>query len=138
MSSSFDLPRIPSQWRGSSPVPLGLVNQGGIRANQFWRGGKMSRNQGASGEQIAELQGSTLLGGSMYEISQALSSSESQKTSRTIRFSWQKSVPNYIWVALVAIICVINPNSVRAQTSYGSVVGTVTDSVGAIIAGRSE
>jgi outer membrane receptor protein involved in Fe transport len=71
----------------------------------------------------------------MYEISQALSSSESQKTSRTIRFSWQKSVPNYIWVALVAIICVINPNSVRAQTSYGSVVGTVTDSVGALIAG---
>jgi hypothetical protein len=66
----------------------------------------------------------------MSETLQTLSSSGSRK-----RFTCHKFVLNYIWMALVAISCVIGPNSVRAQTSYGSVVGTVTDSGGAVIAG---
>ena len=65
----------------------------------------------------------------MYEISSTLAP-ESQK-----KFTWHKSVSRSIWMALVAITCAISPNPVRAQTSYGSLVGTVTDSAGAVIAG---
>jgi outer membrane receptor protein involved in Fe transport len=68
----------------------------------------------------------------MYE---AICSLESQKTVRPRKCTWHKSVSNYIWIAALAISGVINPNSVKAQTSYGSVVGTVTDSAGALIAG---
>lgn len=49
--------------------------------------------------------------------------------------AWNKSVWNCIWIALFAIFGVVNPNFVNAQTSYGSVVGTVTDSGGALVAG---
>ncbi len=66
----------------------------------------------------------------MYEISQALFSLGSQK-----KVTWHKPVSSFIWVALIAISCALNPESARAQTSYGNVVGTVTDSGGAVIAG---
>lgn len=71
----------------------------------------------------------------MHAIAQALSYSGSQEKSRTIRFNWHKSVSSYICMVLVAISCGIGLNSVSAQTSYGSVVGTVTDPGGAVIAG---
>ncbi len=71
----------------------------------------------------------------MYEISQTLASPKSQRTQRTTRFTGRKSLANSIWIALVAIGCAICPDVVRAQTSYGSVVGTVTDTAGAVIAG---
>ncbi len=41
----------------------------------------------------------------------------------------------YVWIAILVISCGIHPASLKAQTSYGSVVGTVTDSAGAVIAG---
>ena len=66
----------------------------------------------------------------MYEISENLVSSESPN-----RVTWHKSVCGYIWVMFLAVICAIDPNSLRAQTSYGSILGTVTDSGGAVLAG---
>ncbi len=71
----------------------------------------------------------------MYEISQTLASTKSQRTQRTTRFTGRKYLANCIWIAFVAIGCAICPDVVRAQTSYGSVVGTVTDTAGAVIAG---
>ena len=68
----------------------------------------------------------------MYE---AISSSESQKTVRSGKSTWYKSISNHIWIALLAISSAMNPNYAKAQTSYGSVVGTVKDSGGALIAG---
>ena len=68
----------------------------------------------------------------MYET---ICSSASQKTIRPRKSTWHKSVSNYIWIALLAISGAMNPNFVKAQTSYGSVVGTVKDSAGALVAG---
>ena len=64
----------------------------------------------------------------MCEISKTLFSPESQK-----RFT--RSLTKYIWMALIVISCATIPNSMRAQTSYGSVLGTVADSGGAVLAG---
>ncbi len=71
----------------------------------------------------------------MFPISQTPHLLKSQKTARPRGFAWHKSISNYIWLALVAISCAINPNHGNAQTSYGSIVGTVTDSAGALISG---
>jgi outer membrane receptor protein involved in Fe transport len=68
----------------------------------------------------------------MYE---GIGSSESQKMVRPSKSAWYKSVSNQIWIALLVISSAMNPNYVKAQTSYGSVVGTVKDSAGALIAG---
>jgi outer membrane receptor protein involved in Fe transport len=68
----------------------------------------------------------------MYET---VCSPENQKTVRPRKSAWHESVSNYIWIALLAIGGVMNPTFVKAQTSYGSVVGTVTDAAGALIAG---
>ena len=59
----------------------------------------------------------------------------SRKTVRPTKCAWHKAVLNCIWIAILAISCAIQPNFVSAQTSYGSVVGTVTDAGGALIAG---
>jgi len=66
----------------------------------------------------------------MFEISGNLASSESPKKCTSYR-----SLSNYVWLALVVIGYVVSSSSMRAQTSYGSIVGTVTDSVGAVMAG---
>ena len=68
----------------------------------------------------------------MYET---ICSLESQKTEQPRESPWYKSVANTIWIALLAISSAMNPNYAKAQTSYGSVVGTVKDSAGALIAG---
>ena len=68
----------------------------------------------------------------MYET---VCSPASQKTVRPRKTAWHKSVSNYMWIALLAISGAMNPQSVKAQTSYGSVVGTVTDAAGALMAG---
>jgi outer membrane receptor protein involved in Fe transport len=60
---------------------------------------------------------------------------ESQESVRRRKSACDISVWDYIWVALLAIAGAVNPSFVRAQTSYGSVVGTVTDSAGALVAG---
>src|ERR1700761_185152 len=41
----------------------------------------------------------------------------------------------YVWIMLLAICGAMNRGFLEAQTSYGSVVGTVTDAGGALIAG---
>lgn len=66
----------------------------------------------------------------MYEISQVLAAPKNQE-----RFTWLKSITSCVWSALIIVSCALIPNSVLAQTSYGGVVGTVTDSAGAVIAG---
>jgi hypothetical protein len=60
---------------------------------------------------------------------------ESQESVRRRKSACDISVWDYIWVALLAIAGAVNPSFVRAQTSYGSVIGTVTDSAGALVAG---
>jgi hypothetical protein len=72
------------------------------------------------------------LGGGMYE---AIYSSKSQETVRRSKSTWYKSVPNHIWITLLAISSVMNPNYAKAQTSYGSIVGTVKDTAGALVGG---
>ena len=66
---------------------------------------------------------------------QTLTSPRSLKAARAAGVNWHKSVSSFLWMAFVAICCAISPNIVLAQTSYGSVVGTVTDPAGAVIAG---
>lgn len=66
----------------------------------------------------------------MYEISQNLASSGIPN-----RVTWRKSTLGYVLMVLVAASCMIGPNCLIAQTSYGSVLGTVTDSGGAVLAG---
>jgi outer membrane receptor protein involved in Fe transport len=66
---------------------------------------------------------------------QTVCSPGNQKPGRPTRSAWHKSVSNYIWIALLAFGGAMNPKCANAQTSYGSVVGTVTDAAGALIAG---
>jgi outer membrane receptor protein involved in Fe transport len=66
----------------------------------------------------------------MYEISHAHASSKRQDGFKTCR-----SISTCIGMALLAITWMISPIFLRAQTSYGSVVGTITDPGGAVIAG---
>ena len=68
----------------------------------------------------------------MYE---SVCSHKSQNTVRPKKSAWYNSVSDYIWIAALAISSAMNPNYAKAQTSYGSVVGTVKDSAGALIAG---
>ena len=68
----------------------------------------------------------------MYE---AICSAERQKTARSGKSTWLRSVSNPFLFAFLMIVCALSPNYVRAQTSYGSVVGTVKDSAGALISG---
>ena len=65
----------------------------------------------------------------MDQIAQAPAGSESPK-----HFTWRIGM-HYIWIALIAFICAVSAIPANAQTSYGSVVGTVTDSVGAVVGG---
>jgi outer membrane receptor protein involved in Fe transport len=58
-----------------------------------------------------------------------------QKTIRLRNSAWSTSVVTWAWIMLLAIFCAMNPDFLEAQTSYGSVVGTVTDAGGALIAG---
>ena len=62
---------------------------------------------------------------------------ESQELVRPTKSACDLSVWDFIWVLLLAIGGAMNPSFVKAQTSYGSVVGTVTDSAGALLQGRS-
>ena len=66
---------------------------------------------------------------------QALSSGESHKAARSIEITWHRLVFGNLWLALIALSFVISPNNMSAQTSYGSVVGTVTDPAGSVVAG---
>ena len=65
----------------------------------------------------------------MHEILLVLRADGDKKHKRS------KFASSLIWVALVAIASVIFPKIVIAQTSYGSIVGTVSDSQGALISG---
>jgi hypothetical protein len=65
----------------------------------------------------------------------AIRSTERQRTGQPRRFAWCKAVPNFIWITLLAISGVMNPTLLNAQTSYGSVVGTITDAGGALLSG---
>lgn len=58
-----------------------------------------------------------------------------EKKIRLRRFDWHRSISNCILVALLTICSAMNPRLVNAQTSYGSVAGTVKDSAGALISG---
>lgn len=58
-----------------------------------------------------------------------------QSMERPARLRRHGSIANCLWILLVALACAMNAGVARAQTSYGSVVGTVTDSGGALIAG---
>ena len=66
---------------------------------------------------------------------ESVCSSVSQKRVRPRRSIWNGSVWTCVWIALLAIGCGTSANVLEAQTSYGSVVGTVTDAGGALIAG---
>lgn len=68
----------------------------------------------------------------MYDT---ICSPESLKTVRPRKFAWHESRWSSVWMAFLLVVCVMNPNLVIAQTSYGSVVGTITDSAGALVAG---
>src|ERR1700753_741377 len=57
------------------------------------------------------------------------------KTIRQRNSAWTNSAVMYAWIMLLAICSAMNPGFLEAQTSYGSVVGTVTDAGGALIAG---
>ena len=60
---------------------------------------------------------------------------ESQESGRPMKCVRDVSAWEYVCIALLVIVGLMNPSFVRAQTSYGSVVGTVTDSAGALVAG---
>jgi outer membrane receptor protein involved in Fe transport len=71
----------------------------------------------------------------VYQTSRSVRSPRNPRTPQLFQFTWHKSVATYVCVALAAIICAINPSQGKAQTSYGTVVGTVTDSAGALVSG---
>jgi hypothetical protein len=60
----------------------------------------------------------------MYTI---VCSTESQKTVRPRKSAWNKTASACVWIALLVISGMMNPDSLKAQTSYGSVVGTIVD-----------
>src|ERR1039457_4056901 len=71
----------------------------------------------------------------MNGIPQTLASQESRLTSSATRRALHSSTLNFIWIALVAISLTIAADFLKAQTSYGSVVGTVMDPGGALVSG---
>ncbi len=68
----------------------------------------------------------------MYEI---IRSPESQTMVRPRKSAWHKSASTYVWIVILAISSAVSTGVAKAQTSYGSVVGTVTDAGGALIGG---
>ncbi len=92
----------------------------------------MSRNQDAPGHRIT-VPGSKRSPRDMNEVEQTSFSAMGKSSNRIHR--WPKGTWNSVWLALLTISCVINLVPLRAQTSYGSVVGTITDSAGAVVAG---
>jgi outer membrane receptor protein involved in Fe transport len=68
----------------------------------------------------------------MWEI---VCSVASQKTTGPKKSAWNRSVLRCVWMVLLTLGIGISTNVLQAQTSYGSVVGTVTDGGGALIAG---
>jgi hypothetical protein len=72
-------------------------------------------------------------GGGMYQTV-CLGSGE-KRTAQPGKLAWHRSVSRYIVIVLLALGSTVNPYFVQAQTSYGSVVGSVTDSAGALVAG---
>jgi len=69
----------------------------------------------------------------MYEI--VFPSANQKTTSRAGKSAWYEAVLKCILIVLVAIGGLVNPSSAKAQTSYGSVIGSVTDSAGALVSG---
>src|SRR5581483_6201330 len=72
-------------------------------------------------------------GRAAYGHSQTFSAAAISSTQRPP--SAHRAIQNCFWLALLFVGCLITSNSLRAQTSYGSVVGTVTDSAGAVVPG---
>ena len=68
-----------------------------------------------------------------YKHSQTFSAAAISSAQRAP--SAQRAIQSCFWLALLFVGCLITSNSLRAQTSYGSVVGTVTDSAGAVVPG---
>jgi hypothetical protein len=72
----------------------------------------------------------------MYRISTALSSGNKRLTAESTNSSCRNLVWNCAWIFVLTITCwVINTQPASAQTSYGSIVGTVTDASSALVAG---
>ena len=92
----------------------------------------MSRNQDAPGHWMT-LPGSRRSARNTSEVERTPLSAKGQRTTGTL--AWHESTSSCVWLALVMIGCLINLDPLSAQTSYGSVVGTVTDSAGAVLAG---
>ena len=95
----------------------------------------MFRNRDASRQQGGMSRRSARPGSNIERISRNFLLLGYGRTSQRGESAWCKPVLTFIWMLLVAICCTSNPDFVSAQTSYGSIVGTVTDTGGALIAG---